>query len=104
MFSVFGKVSQPAPHEFDPFTLNSVNPHPTLPLVSDQPCSLEYSQVPRGGLPCVLEDASDFSGGHSSAVEENRDQHPPSGSVRQGLKHGVVRIAARVRFLPGHAD
>jgi hypothetical protein len=52
----------------------------------------------------MLEDASDFSGCHSSAVEEDRDQYPPSGGVRQGLKHSVVRIAARVRVLHCHTD
>jgi hypothetical protein len=51
----------------------------------------------------MLEDASDFPGCHSSAVEENREQHAPSGSVRQRVKHGVIGIHSRFRISPRHS-
>ena len=75
-------MSKPVPHQFEPFSLNSVNTHPTLPLVSEQACRLEDLEVPRCRLPGVLEDGRDFAGRHGAAVEINREQHASPGSVR----------------------
>jgi hypothetical protein len=75
-------VSKPVPNQFEPFSLNSVNTHPPLLLVSQEARRLKDLEVPRCRLPGVLEDCRDFPGRHGAAVKVNRQQHSPPGSVR----------------------
>jgi hypothetical protein len=56
------KVIEPIPHKFEPFALNPVNAHPTLPFVSEQASVYEDLEVTRGGLPSMLEDLRNLTG------------------------------------------
>jgi hypothetical protein len=75
-------VTEPIPYEFKSFALNSVNTHPTLPLVREQTRSFKDLEVSSCGLPGVLKDCRYFPSCHRAAVEVDREQHSPSGGVR----------------------
>jgi hypothetical protein len=100
--SVSGKVSQPVPHQFESFALNTINTHPALPLVGEQTGGLKNLEVPRCGLPRVLEDGRYFAGRHGAAVEVNGEQYAPPGSMGQGGKHRFVRVNSPLGFSLSH--
>ncbi len=75
-------MGEPVGHEFEAFRLKPVNTHPALPFVSEQARRLQDLEVPRGGLPGVLEHCRDVTGRHGSPVKVNRQQHAPPRSMR----------------------
>jgi hypothetical protein len=66
-------MSQPIPHQFESFVLNSVNTLPALPLMRNQTSGLKDLKMSRCRLPRMLEDRRYFSGCHGATVEVNRE-------------------------------
>ena len=75
------EMRQPVTYQFETLVFDAIDPRAALFPVTDQAGPLEDPEVPRGGLPGVLEDGRDFAGGHGAAVEINRHQHTAPGSM-----------------------
>jgi hypothetical protein len=82
MFAVLGKVSKPVSNQLKSFVLDSVYARAAPLFMRQQSRPFQNSQMPRSGLPGMLEDCGDFPGRHRATVEINRKQHSASGSVR----------------------
>jgi len=80
------------------FVFDAIDPRAPLFLVTDQAGFLEDPEVPRGGLPGVLEDGRDFAGGHGAAVEVKRQQHTAPGSMRQRAEDQLISVESRFRL------
>ena len=92
------EMRQPVPHQLETFVFDAIDPLAPLLPVADQAGFFEDPEVPRGGLPGVLENGRDFAGGHGAAVEINRQQHTAPGGMRQRAEDQLISVKPRFRL------
>jgi hypothetical protein len=86
------KVRKPIIDQRKSLSLDAINAHPSLSLVTEQTSGLKDLKMPGGRLPCVLKYGRYLSGSHRTSIEIDREQHAPSSGVRQSAKYCLVGV------------
>lgn len=100
-----GEMGEPSSgNELQPSPVERVDAFASSRLHADQPGELELSEVPARGGPRAVEARGDLASGHLAAVEVQRQEDLPAGSMREGGKDLVEVLELALRVAPTQAQ